>query len=150
VCFSRTSDTNQIVSDQRKIYIAYRNATTSPLLRLPAEIRNMIYTFALGIGTIRMLHFRHGLNLRYGLELSINLLRVCHQVYTETCLLPYKLNTFDFIGASACVIKKFLAMRNEAQIAVLSKVKNGNSQVHTAVIWEERLRDDQCTFPGCS
>jgi hypothetical protein len=137
-----------LISDQRKINIAHRNATFSPLLRLPPEIRNTIYTFVFGIGTILMIHLRYGLSCRT--EGSLNLLRVCRQVYTETCLLPYKLNTFDFVGGSACVIKKFLAMRNEAQIAVLSKVKNGDSGVHTAVIWEERLRGNQCAFPGCS
>ncbi|OWY42215.1 asparagine synthetase [Alternaria alternata] len=82
-------------SDQRMIDIAYRNATSSPLLRLPPEIRNMIFALVLTEeGTIYLFYIRNG--WRYQNDFQISLLRVCRQVYTETCLLPYKLNTFDF------------------------------------------------------
>jgi hypothetical protein len=50
--FSRTTYTNCIISDQRIIDIAQRNATSSPLLRLPPEIRNMIYTLIIHVNTV--------------------------------------------------------------------------------------------------
>ncbi|KAF2118130.1 hypothetical protein BDV96DRAFT_597004 [Lophiotrema nucula] len=95
--------------------IAKSNATQSPLLRLPAEIRHLIWSFAIGgnyivitrrIGTYvglkheskPMGHSLHGQpatpsNYR---PPALHLPRVCRQIYLETALLIYKLNKFVF------------------------------------------------------
>jgi hypothetical protein len=85
-----------------------RNATTSPLLRLPGEIRNFIYEYV----------FRE--DARYNLAAKtfpkeqptledvrdirlfpvvphrLALVRTCRQLYIETALLPLQFNTFVF------------------------------------------------------
>jgi hypothetical protein len=78
---------------------AERNQRESPLLRLPGELRNRIYGYALG----RMRFFINGSRWygkleadAEGPELSLHyffaLIQVCRQVYSEAHLLPYKLN----------------------------------------------------------
>ena len=91
--------------------IMNRNASVSPFLRLPPEIRIRIYRLVLGGQQIwislypyetdhrshcgeRFYHF-NTINGR-GRGLDIRLLRVCRQVFTETALLPYALNHFSF------------------------------------------------------
>lgn len=93
--------------------IMNRNASVSPFLRLPPEIRIRIYRLVLGgqqifIGLYpnafdhnnrshcgeRFYHF-NTVNGR-GRGLDIRLLRVCRQVFTETALLPYAHNHFSF------------------------------------------------------
>ena len=119
-----------------------RNATSSPLLRLPPEIRNHIFSLALNHGYIPITFperscrwrikraERRGFEYRYHckqlcdlfynpisfssrscsfklkkrpirnfkrvnhLKRPINLLFVCRQIYAETALLPYKVNTW--------------------------------------------------------
>jgi len=83
------------------------NAVNSPLLRLPAELRNMIFAYvytgtAYGFddtikitgrtqpsftGYVRLLNLKR----RVGLSL------VCRQTHDETALLPYKLGIFTFL-----------------------------------------------------
>ena len=87
--------------------IMIRNASTSPLLRLPPEIRLRIYKHVFG-GQQLWMDF-HGLQYslstsvhRYRMikdldrKLDIRLLRVCRQIFTEAALLPYTLNEFVF------------------------------------------------------
>lgn len=98
--------------------IMHRNASTSPLLRLPPEIRLRIYKFVLGgrqfwigqtlskytrertefLGSIGPKH-RSGELFHYDAwlgELDLRPLRICRQVFMESALLPYALNTFVF------------------------------------------------------
>ena len=105
------------------------NHSTSPFLRLPAEIRVRIYSLVLGgqqlwishtssklrcgepgktsLGPSSQYFHRWGKFGHYTAEplssanpfsstLHLGLLRVCRQMYTETALLPYALNTFTF------------------------------------------------------
>lgn len=93
--------------------IMTHNASGSPFLRLPPEIRVRIYNFVLGGQQIWIgrypasidyqRHLHHGPRFyhfntidREGRGLDIRLLRVCRQVFTETALLPYALNNFSF------------------------------------------------------
>jgi hypothetical protein len=88
-----------------------RNAHTSPLLRLPAELRNQIYAYVIQDGTYR---FRTPIvDIDWGLlhmsdyavheEMYIEeprprwagLLRTSYQINAETRLLPYSLNGFS-------------------------------------------------------
>lgn len=100
-----------------------RNFATSPLLRLPPEIRNRIYSLALGphrivvryiphehyYKTIKKqrypMHYGGGLYNRCASRdflkegsrsLRLGLLRSCRQIYGEVALLPYSLNKFAF------------------------------------------------------
>ena len=102
-----------------------RNASVSPLLRLPPEIRLRIYKYVLGGQKLwigyrpaeyipaltdwntqyyadrDIMHngggFIHTNNMaRSGRGLDLRLLRVCRLVFMETALLPYALNEFRF------------------------------------------------------
>ena len=94
---------------------AARNQLRSPLLRLPAELRNIIYTMALQEGCIEIASqsvslmsfntilraYRYSSSpdeptgIRYQGSYT-SFASVCRQMYSETCLLPYTLNTFCF------------------------------------------------------
>ena len=82
---------------------------TSPLLRLPAELRNHIFALALAHGEITWDQGAWPKNVA-------NLLFVCRQTYAETALLPYSLNSFVFLTISVQSIGNFLKRRTPAQI----------------------------------
>lgn len=69
-----------------------KNAKESPLLRLPAEIRNHIFEMALDGHTIKP-DAPRTLNNR---DNRFDLLQSCRQIYAETGILPYRLSTFSF------------------------------------------------------
>lgn len=100
-----------------------QNQSSSPLLRLPGELREYIYELALGhlhihISTrlgrnpleqrddIRIFSYRaapeHCMSdnlyhrTHYTAKLSIQLIYTCRQIYEEAKLLPYSLNVFSF------------------------------------------------------
>lgn len=75
------------------------NATESPLLRMPPDIRNRIYTYTLGdrhawyhffLSAFRPVCFP-----------GIELLRTCRQLYSETRILPFFYNTYAFYDSGA-------------------------------------------------
>lgn len=75
------------------------NQKQSPLLRLPAELRNWIYEYALGSLTIRKCLFRpHKFRAfdtsRQERTNLTALASTCRQLYGETRLLPFELNVF--------------------------------------------------------
>ncbi|KAF3001976.1 hypothetical protein E8E13_007635 [Curvularia kusanoi] len=89
--------------------ISQRNREQSPLLRLPGELRNRIYEFAIGGHVVDVLHryfiqdrFISTLPVRGPKDASekflrlLNLAHTCRQLYEETRLLPYALNIFCF------------------------------------------------------
>ncbi|KAF2025220.1 hypothetical protein EK21DRAFT_93412 [Setomelanomma holmii] len=86
-----------------------RNVRESRLIRLPTEIRDIIFSYALSGQNIRpIFHIEdfdritahHKLllpdTLRYPHQHRFSLLRACRQIYTETPILPYSLSTFKF------------------------------------------------------
>lgn len=92
--------------------MAERNAQ-SPLLRLPPEIRNNIYSLVLSGAIIHpdphYVEEDQSANI-YQVARSISsgghpspqrfdLLRVCRQIYIETAALPYHLSTFRFLSS---------------------------------------------------
>ncbi|KAI4648275.1 hypothetical protein J4E93_004687 [Alternaria ventricosa] len=85
--------------------IARQNQRNSPLLRLPAEIRNLIFGYALGGRTFHISHniyqdVTKNTNVSKNTSVSKNalaLLAVCRQVFAETALLPFSSNTFSAI-----------------------------------------------------
>ena len=79
----------------------------SPLLRLLAELRNLIYHYALGNCTFILAADYERLCLYQRDTPAIPLLAVCTQIHAEAALLPYSLNTFDI--ASDYTLRVFLA-----------------------------------------
>ncbi|CAO2657085.1 Nn.00g058880.m01.CDS01 [Neocucurbitaria sp. VM-36] len=92
------------------VKIVQRNAKMSPLLRLPGEITNIIWAFALGGQYIPVAEPTS--SLMYGYWLSqvcalpiaedethelcgFHLPKVCRRIYSETATLSYSLNTFE-------------------------------------------------------
>ena len=71
------------------------NQLNSPLLRLPAELRNLIYHYALGNCTLIVSTFNHRLCLYQRDIPAFPLLVVCTQIHAEAAILPYSLNTFN-------------------------------------------------------
>ncbi|KAF2030026.1 hypothetical protein EK21DRAFT_112319 [Setomelanomma holmii] len=74
-----------------------QNQRDSPLLKMPPEIRNRIYDFALGGLTFRLQP--NDDNEKVANETksknAIALLAVCRQLYAETAVLPTSLNVFS-------------------------------------------------------
>ncbi|KAJ4296249.1 beta transducin [Kalmusia sp. IMI 367209] len=97
---------------------AQRNSVTSPLLRLPPEIRNKIWEYALGgfqidvrktggrkkavklVYTTRPVGTCYPLSKDY-IKPTFHLHEVCRQMYFETSPLIYTLNTFGFSSVEA-------------------------------------------------
>ncbi|KAF2270746.1 hypothetical protein CC78DRAFT_596414 [Lojkania enalia] len=82
--------------------IMERNRNESPLLRLPGELRNQIFEYVLDLGyelrTSNSYIKRRGMSpiVHAGKRNALSLLHVCRQLYDETTILPYTLNTFTF------------------------------------------------------
>jgi hypothetical protein len=80
-------------------YSARQNQRDSPLLRLPAELRNQIFRYALGGETWNFVvreSNRHRVRNCSGFQHALALLAVCRQIYAETALLPFSLGSFSF------------------------------------------------------
>ncbi|KAH7408110.1 hypothetical protein DE146DRAFT_362550 [Phaeosphaeria sp. MPI-PUGE-AT-0046c] len=82
------------------VAIAKRNSVASPLLRLPPELRNKIWRFAIGGEYIEMPVTQRLLNEpkrkdRTAEKLAVfRIPSVSRQVYAETATMPYSANTF--------------------------------------------------------
>ncbi|KAI4701714.1 hypothetical protein J4E81_003454 [Alternaria sp. BMP 2799] len=127
-------------SEEELNAITYVNATTSPLLVLPAELRNMIFEYAMYHETIN-LHLKY--NGRTGLAMrtpeprhSEPLLFVSRQITSEVALLPYKLNVFSINFHRYADLGDFLNQRTPDQldlmVKVMCKLTNHGHQVHVA------------------
>ncbi|CAN9135687.1 unnamed protein product [Alternaria alternata] len=113
--------------------ISELNAANSPLLRLPAEIRNMIYDNVFRDQVLVLVPrepgstdlFEHYYDLkqydprvRAHDKQCLSLLRVPRQLYREGALMPYQLVTFDFYCNTSFypspldVLGKFLVIRS--------------------------------------
>ena len=112
----------------------YLNATTSPLLRLPAEIRNMIFEYAMYQGTIDFVwnhDSRRGIvdpENNYVTPLP-SLLFVSRQIHSEVAILPYKLNIFSFRLYNLLDLSNFLDQRTQEQLDLMTEVR---CQSHSA------------------
>ncbi|KAL6712110.1 hypothetical protein ACN47E_003153 [Coniothyrium glycines] len=107
---------------------AIKANANSPLLRLPPEIRNMIWKYAVGGECIvlapldRLQLSAAGSTsqefLRYmgWREQTSALFRVCRQIYSETALLPFECGTFTFKSPRACDWIRELLPRQQSMI----------------------------------
>ncbi|KAH5409424.1 hypothetical protein HBI46_173970 [Parastagonospora nodorum] len=103
-----------VTPTEEYVAITEINAQVSPLLQLPAELRDQIWHYVLKDHIIRPLPNRlQNLLRKYELAMKekfpgfkrpsehrFSLLLVSRQVYAETGILPYKLSTFVFLGAA--------------------------------------------------
>jgi hypothetical protein len=103
----------------------HRNQQTSPFLNLPAEVRNTIYILVLGNRTYRF----HDAIARPHARLNsdnehhiLALLLVSHQIYAETALLPYSLNTFSFRECDIS-LTPFLAHRHLTHFRAIRSIE---------------------------
>ncbi|KAF2707627.1 hypothetical protein K504DRAFT_383222 [Pleomassaria siparia CBS 279.74] len=87
-----------------------KNREESPLLCLPAEIRNHIFSYALG-GRMWVILWRSRRSsvVKNREENCLSLLQTCRQVYAETALLPFELGTFRALPQAA--LQRWLRMR---------------------------------------
>ncbi|KAF2795811.1 hypothetical protein K505DRAFT_193235, partial [Melanomma pulvis-pyrius CBS 109.77] len=69
------------------------NRKQSPLLHLPAEIRNQIFEYALG-GQTWKIGVLKGVGVTNKKKHALNLLGVCRQIYAETAIIPFQASTF--------------------------------------------------------
>ncbi|KAI8940197.1 hypothetical protein NX059_003903 [Plenodomus lindquistii] len=81
--------------------ITQQNARKSPLLRLPAEIRNQIWDMVVGNNICDVRHGRwiDGAYESKSYQVSnfhASLPQTCRQIFAETSLLPYQLSDFFF------------------------------------------------------
>ncbi|KAI4641894.1 uncharacterized protein J4E78_010324 [Alternaria triticimaculans] len=125
-------------SEEELNAITYLNARTSPLLLLPAELRNMIFEYAMYHETIN-LHQKY--NPRTTIAESAPrpaepLLFVSRQINSEVALLPYKLNVFSITFHRYADLGDFLKQRTPDQldlmVKVMCKLSNHGQQVHVA------------------
>jgi hypothetical protein len=94
----------------------------SSFLRLPAELRNQIYTYILGGETFsvhcwrRYTPFGFATRILRKRRLFLALLAVSRQLHSETRLLPFRLNVFRFKSQDAFVswLDKFALDQQEA------------------------------------
>lgn len=82
---------------------AKRNSETSPLLRLPREIRDKIWEEVLANRILKPFYFGRKKRPDHyctvsGSKMNLGLLLTCRQVYSETALLPFEGNIFAFQG----------------------------------------------------
>ncbi|KAH9873836.1 hypothetical protein IAQ61_004463 [Plenodomus lingam] len=94
---------------------------SSPLLRLPAEIRNKIWALSLGGQVMRLLGSvpngsRRVIALSSTERSGVALLRVCRQIYAEAAGMPLSLNTFSYYQHPAVSLFKYFKPHQRKQI----------------------------------
>ncbi|KAF3001333.1 hypothetical protein E8E13_005790 [Curvularia kusanoi] len=109
------------IMDSEKEAITRRNRKESPLLRLPAELRNRIYGYAMSGGVTLEDHLLPAeLAVAHNPPgASLALPKVCYQLHQETALLLFSLNTFT---GSSTTIEDFLDALGEYQKAKIESI----------------------------
>ncbi|KAF2036006.1 hypothetical protein EK21DRAFT_84386 [Setomelanomma holmii] len=111
--------------DSKRREISTRNQRESPLLRLPSEVRNVIYELVLGGKTFK---FKDAVNRGHASMVAtserhvLGLLYTCHQIYSEASLLPYSLNTFSFREFDVS-LEPFLSHRRLAHNRAITSIE---------------------------
>ena len=102
---------------------AMPNPPTSPLLRLPAELRNLIYSYIFSHQTFQPGSDPWGerINDTNRAPIVLALLRVNRQLHAETRFLPYQNFTFAF--ASSLGLDEFVARRSQEQLDFIQSVQ---------------------------
>ncbi|KAI4644836.1 uncharacterized protein J4E79_010971 [Alternaria viburni] len=124
------------------------NSIESPLLRLPAEIKIMIFTYIFS-GNEYIFRGRQGNLVSCAgsfTQMDMGLLLVSRQAYADTALLPYKLGRIYFLFAgsyhwSQCSqsIENFLKKRSAEQIKAIVSLRASGAGEKTGVWWANKL-----------
>ena len=131
------------------------NATNSPLLRLPAELRNIVYGYVfegnryeLGGYLFTGKRPKEGNTLiwRQSQTNALDLLLASRQLHAETALLPYKLGVFQFefeepdFGEDDWyeeILKDFFRARSRKQIAAIATMHVSTQHIEEGTMWEK-------------
>ncbi|KAF2118564.1 hypothetical protein BDV96DRAFT_390469 [Lophiotrema nucula] len=125
---------------QYLIELVERNAVQSPLLRIPAEIRNRIFTFAMGGLDVQVRFIWTRVDGNYTrrklkgravdwqnnnqdavyVQPAFHFIEVSRQIYAEFATLAYSANAFDFYFQT---MNAFLDVLNDAQIAAIKTIE---------------------------
>ncbi|KAF2831298.1 hypothetical protein CC86DRAFT_401839 [Ophiobolus disseminans] len=111
-----------LLPSAKELDTALRNQTELPVLRLPPEIRNYIYDFALDLKSDQLHHDNHHDWNRF------NLSYMCRQLYAETAELYFTVKILPLIrgGASFATIREMVSTIeafSSAQRNAITKVK---------------------------
>ncbi|KAI4706343.1 hypothetical protein J4E89_009077 [Alternaria sp. Ai002NY15] len=142
------------------------NAVNSPLLRLPAELRNIVYEYVFNGNSFVFDEYLFTDRRPNGEALlcsgavrnhTLGLLLVSRQLYAESALYPYKLGFFDFRfdeghfdeeGWHEEVVHGFLQARSREQISAIARMEVGtyykygtaSDETQTGVEWAIEYR----------
>ena len=117
------------------------NALNSPLLRLPAELRNAIFTYVFSdnvylfndasiwpkVAThVGASYWNKTISMTSFDENNLGVIVTSRQLYAETALLPYQLALFHFRftvskGAWSLCVERFVKNRSRAQELLMNK-----------------------------
>ena len=128
------------------------NAVNSPLLRLPAELRNMIFAYVY-TETVYYIDHKPGTTTFYLHSISNhefdkrqweadNVPLVCRQLHAEMALLPYERGGFDFLLASLWgfeglwALERFLGQLSSKQIDAITDLRFWQSWTALGYYWE--------------
>jgi len=144
------------------------NAANSPLLRLPAELRNMVYEYVFeGNRYVFGGYLFTGKRPEDGNTLiwrkletnALGLLLASRQLHAETALLPYKLGVFHFEFEEPDfdedewyeeVLQDFFRARSRKQIAAIATMQVSTEQMY-GTMWEKTQTGVEWAqeFQGC-
>ena len=112
------SEPSQLSADQSSVIPVQ---TESPLLRLPAEIRNMIYAHTLGGHSWSISMSGGKPHADNHTKQALALLQVNRQIYSETHLHPYLHNTFE--GRHIGHLREWIQSLSNVQRNSISTIK---------------------------
>jgi hypothetical protein len=132
-----------------------RNQQQSPLLRLPAELRNKIYGHVLGgfIISFRTSRPRHHCLIRFKVSRKIgefkpsNLLLICRQINAEAQLLPFELNEFNYRIPEA--FKHMLDLLSDRQVNAIKVLRIDTSTFYQFMRWPSLYLNSSERFGKC-
>ena len=76
---------------------------------------------------------KHDNNVRSEDNYHVGLLRVCRQIYTETSLLPFQLNAFEF--ADSYVARLFYGCARPGKIRAMKKAIRNSNRLAKIEVW---------------
>ncbi|KAL6704765.1 hypothetical protein ACN47E_007686 [Coniothyrium glycines] len=120
---------DELIEKKNRTTVTEHNLTAAHLLRLPAELKNQIYTLVFGCeywfrdtsGEVYQRPYG-GSSLEWVASHGMGLMLVCRQIYNETSLLAYSLPTFKFSECKKTTAKMFVLHRTEAQLEAIQRV----------------------------
>jgi hypothetical protein len=121
--------THQITHIDANLTSTGSEGPTSPLLRLPAELRNQIYGYVLGGNTVDVNYWsRQQTGPHY-----LGLLLANRQLHRETALGPYATSTF-LVFSTLCLIS-FLDCRSQKQLGAITALC---IRIHRGMLYEHQ------------